>query len=297
MQLQGTKITVNFLLQLSLLRVPVSPGMSVSIRAESRKLVFHSTRPQGFHLIHCHFPIGLSTVLSTLKVFTDILVRFTHTGSSHILSFPPSFPIHSPFSIFFLFLRLNISNTVLVPHTQSWRWRRQSPASIHIFVAPSRSIQGTDSLSWSAALPNSHSPSLIAPLYHQGPLGPSSVHRTMWKSNLHLPWQAKWERRQEGARVCKWPWDSEPWDFLWAGSVETGVAGDTGQGVHVTDTPLPQNFPNQAWEDNSDHLYATDFSLDKTELRRFKKLQAVPYKKALEVISVDPLRRASLGTS
>lgn len=145
MQLQGTKITVNFLLQLSLLRVPVSPGMSVSIRAESRKLVFHSTRPQGFHLIHCHFPIGLSTVLSTLKVFTDILVRFTHTGSSHILSFSPSFPIHSPFSIFFLFLRLNISNTVLVPHTQSWR--RQSPASIHIFVAPSRSIQGTDSLS------------------------------------------------------------------------------------------------------------------------------------------------------
>lgn len=75
------------------------------------------------------------------------------------------------------------------------------------------------------------------------------------------------------------------------------MAGDTGQGVHVTDTPLTQNFPNQAWEDNSDHLYATDFSLDKTELRRFKKLQAVPYERALEVIPVDPLRRTSLGTS
>lgn len=97
-----------------------------------------------------------------------------------------------------------------------------------------------------------------------------------------------------GSKVCKWPWDS---DFLRAGSVETGVAGDTGQGVHVTDTPLTQNFPNQAWEDNSDRLYATDFSLDQTELRWFKKLQAVPYKKALEVISVDALRRTSLGTS
>ena len=66
MQLQGTKITVNFLLQLSLLQVPISPGVSVSVRAESRKLVFHLTRPQRFHLFHCHFPIGLSTVLSTI---------------------------------------------------------------------------------------------------------------------------------------------------------------------------------------------------------------------------------------
>ena len=70
-----------------------------------------------------------------------------------------------------------------------------------------------------------------------------------------------------------------------------------GQAVHVTDTPLAQNFPNQAWEDNSDHLYATDFSLDQTELGRFKKLQAVPYKKALQVISGDALRQTSLGTS
>lgn len=220
MQLQGTKITVNF----SPAPLP-APGSCLlaclwSIRAESIKSVFYSVHPQGSRLNHRHFPIGLSTVLSKLEVFTDILVCFTHTESFHILSFLPSFPIHSPFSIFFLFLRLNLSNAVLVPHIQSWR--RQFPASIHIFVMSGRSIQGTDSLSWSAALPNSHSPSFIPPLYHQGPLGPSSVHRTMWKSNLHLPWQAKWERRQEGVRVCKWPWDS---DFLWAGSVETDVAG------------------------------------------------------------------------
>ena len=60
-----------------------------SIRAESIKSVFHSIRPQGFRLTHCHFPTGLSmSAQHTGDIHWHFGMFYTHWLFPHFVLFP-----------------------------------------------------------------------------------------------------------------------------------------------------------------------------------------------------------------
>lgn len=159
--------------------------------------------------MHPHFPIGLSTAPNTLEAFTHISGWFTHTGSFHIISYFPSFPLHSPSSISFLFLRLRISNAAPVPYIQSRRL--QFPASVHTFAKPGRAIQETASFSYDMQLFTfSHSSTSTFNTIRAPRLLALSTGQRGNVTYISL-WQERQGRRQQGGKICKWPWDS---DFL-----------------------------------------------------------------------------------